>query len=161
MSEQIAVVETNDGITRRDHCLVKNEYVVDEETELEIPEGFMQKVEELLGDGNASITVSSELKNSDYGNAYGTFVSVKLTCNQDLDSIAAARDVAQQLAGESCEAGFEIMRDRFEFVMGKSEGPPKESKAPKKATDKVLAPAAKKKKAPAKKTAGPRPIFKR
>lgn len=64
------------------------------------------QVNELLGDGNATVTVGMDMKTSgDYGNAAGCTVYVKLTCNQDDDSLDRANEIATDLAAKFMDEG--------------------------------------------------------
>lgn len=70
-----------------------------------IPEEYMTKAQELIGDGLASITTGAELKNSDFGTGASCFVSVKLTCNQDEETLFAAGALAREIATHQATEG--------------------------------------------------------
>lgn len=99
----------------------------------------MDRLEELIGDGNASITVGAEMKFSDFGNGYNSSVFVKLTCGQDMDTILATRDLGQELAARFVNDGFDEMHAAYNKAIGKPVNGEKkqiETKAPAKATKK-------------------------
>lgn len=74
----------------------------------EIPEEYVAKLEELVGDGNATVTVGLDVKTSvDFGNSAGCSVFVKLTCGQDESSVSETAAVAQSLAVQYLEPGWE------------------------------------------------------
>ena len=51
-----------------------------------------------LGDEKASVTVSSDLSESNYGNGGKVFVSVTLTCGQDKEHLEFALNLAKELS---------------------------------------------------------------
>lgn len=75
-----------------------------------IPEETMDDLEELLGDGRATVTVGKDLKVSDNFETAGSSCYVKLTCNQDLDTVLKAREIGQALALGFAEQGYEMAR---------------------------------------------------
>jgi len=60
----------------------------------------MDILKEMIGDGNAKITVGNSQTDKDFGNGVETFVSVTLTCNQDLVTVAGAIDIAKSFINE-------------------------------------------------------------
>jgi hypothetical protein len=62
------------------------------------PEELMDAYEQLVGDGRAGVAVSADMSNKDYGNGFGSRVSVSLTCNQDAQTIANAIALAGNCA---------------------------------------------------------------
>lgn len=63
-------------------------------------------IEDLLGDGNATVTVGLDVKQSvDYGNAAGCSVFIKLTCNQDEETIEKTHAIACRLAEKYVDEG--------------------------------------------------------
>jgi hypothetical protein len=102
-----------------------------------IPEEYMDKIEDLIGDGSASITVGVDLKRSQDYRTAGCFVSVKLTCGQDKDTLIKAQSVARNMAISFAQSGFEDASVALEEVCNgnkpKLAEPPK-SLVPKKAT---------------------------
>lgn len=76
------------------------------EREVRVPMSTVNKMQEILGDGNATVTVGLDVKQSvDYGNSAGCSVFVKLTCNQDEDSIEKAHNIATELAKKWVDDG--------------------------------------------------------
>jgi len=55
---------------------------------------------ELIGEGEAKVTVGLDIANKDYGCGVSAFVSVTLTCDQDEAIIKMAGDAAVQMAAE-------------------------------------------------------------
>lgn len=68
----------------------------------------------LLGDGNARVTVSMEMRDTDYGTGFGTHVSVALTCDQEESSVREAASIATGLAEEFVEEAFDTARELFD-----------------------------------------------
>lgn len=104
-------VESMDGV--RQHMYVDFQRLRDEEGHFweewrkpPMTKAQRQKMEELLGDGMASVTVGTDVKASvDFGNGAGCSVYVKLTCNQDADSIMAAHAMAEEYAVQFMDEG--------------------------------------------------------
>jgi hypothetical protein len=67
----------------------------------------------LVGDGNAKIVVGMDLKESDYGTGFSAFVSVTLTCNQDMETIWLAHGLAEKLASELCSESYVAAKKVF------------------------------------------------
>lgn len=59
----------------------------------EVPEDLMSDLQEYIGDGLARVTVSAELKSSHEFYGAGSFVSISLTCNNNLDDATAVHTV--------------------------------------------------------------------
>lgn len=74
--------------------------------------------EELIGNGDAKVSVSLNMKDSSYGTGFGAHVTVTLTCNQDEESLVAARALAGGLAQEFLEASFE---EAHELLVARNE----------------------------------------
>ena len=55
--------------------------------EFEPTEEEMDRFERLIGDGHAKVTVGMDAGEKDYGNGFGIFLSVSLTCGQTEDEI--------------------------------------------------------------------------
>lgn len=64
----------------------------------EKPKELMDRFKALLGDCNASVSVSSDFGVKSYGNGAGTMVTVSLTCNQDEATIVAAAELGASAA---------------------------------------------------------------
>lgn len=75
-----------------------------EVAQMDLPEEYMDKYKELIGDAQAHISVSSDMGIKDFGTGAGAMVTVSLTCNQDAVSIEKAIDfagvIARQFASE-------------------------------------------------------------
>lgn len=94
-----------------------------------IPEEHMVKAQELVGDGLASITTGAELKNSDYGTGASCFVSVKLTCGQDEESIFAAGALAREIAMHQATEGLNLADQAMEDWLAEQAAKAKEKEA--------------------------------
>lgn len=86
-------------------------YIVDgvetrQPMEFPLPEDIMDDLEELLGDGNATLTIGKEIKASEDFKTAGSFCSIRLTCNQDVDTIVKARAIGAELALGFAEHGY-------------------------------------------------------
>jgi len=72
-------------------------------------EVLMDKYEELIGDGQAHISVSSDMSIKDFGTGAGAMVTISLSCNQDAVTIEKAIDfagvLARQFAAEHQQLG--------------------------------------------------------
>lgn len=55
---------------------------------------------QIIGDGQAKVTVSKELSEADYGNGGKVFVSVTLTCDQSTTGITTGISWAKYLADQ-------------------------------------------------------------
>jgi len=62
----------------------------------ETPRELMDQYKQLIGDGNASVSVSTDMSIKKFGAGSSAMVTVSLTCNQDQQTIAAAIDLAAQ-----------------------------------------------------------------
>lgn len=62
--------------------------------EFEPTEDEMDRFEDLIGDGNAKVTVGMDAGEKDYGNGFGMFLSVSLTCDQTEDGLDDGFDAA-------------------------------------------------------------------
>tara|TARA_Y100000034_G_C6766543_1_gene341734 strand:+ start:232 stop:570 length:339 start_codon:yes stop_codon:yes gene_type:complete len=67
----------------------------------------MDELQVLLGDGEAKVTTSLGMKESDYGNGYDAHVSVTLSCAQDEIAIRHAYEHASEIAAQFCQELFE------------------------------------------------------
>jgi hypothetical protein len=66
----------------------------------EVPMSDQEKdaLQQILGDGNASVTVSREVSEMNYGNGGKCFASVTIRCHQDQQAIQAAQSWAAHFA---------------------------------------------------------------
>jgi hypothetical protein len=67
----------------------------------------------LIGDGKASVTVSRELSESDYGNGGKVFVSVSLTVDQSQAAINQGIHLANQVAEGATFHYHSVMREQL------------------------------------------------
>ena len=74
--------------------------------------------EDLIGDGDAKIAVSMNMKDSSYGTGFGAHVTVTLTCNQDENTIRDARAMAGSLAQEFLDQSF---KEAHEIMVARNE----------------------------------------
>lgn len=56
------------------------------------------QLHKIVGDGKAEVVVGLDMAEKDYGQGGGVFVSVKLTCNQDDQTIDYAAKAAASIA---------------------------------------------------------------
>lgn len=66
----------------------------------EIPEEIMEQLDPYVGDGNAHLTVSGSLSSSHEYHKAESFVSVSVTCNNNLDDIQAAHKIVRPFVHE-------------------------------------------------------------
>ena len=71
-------------------------YIID----FEPSEEEVDRFERLIGDGNAKITVGMDAGEKNYGNGFGMFLSISLTCGQTEDEIDEACDTAVRTLGD-------------------------------------------------------------
>lgn len=62
----------------------------------ETPREIMDQFKQLIGDANASVSVSTDMGVKKYGSGASAMVTVSLTCGQDQASINAAMELASQ-----------------------------------------------------------------
>ncbi len=60
----------------------------------ETPKEIMDRFKALIGDGNATVTVGTDMGLKNYGRGVSVMVSVSLACNQDEQTINAAVELA-------------------------------------------------------------------
>lgn len=63
-----------------------------------IPRNIMDEIKQLIGDGQAKVTVGADFGISDYGTGAKASAFVTLTCNQDTATIERAATIAGDLA---------------------------------------------------------------
>lgn len=94
----------DDGLTnkvqRSRFAVVQGETkpLLDENREDPIPEEYMNKLQQFIGDGLGGVSVSGDVGTSDYSNKAGVHVSVRVTCGNDEESLAGAHAVAREIA---------------------------------------------------------------
>ena len=64
----------------------------------DLPGNIMDEIKQLIGDGNARVTISADFGIKDYGTGASAMASVSLTCNQDQQTIERAARIAGDLA---------------------------------------------------------------
>jgi hypothetical protein len=107
--------------------------IADQQREYPLPEGLMAQLEQHLGDANAQVVVSSDMATSDYGNKAGSFVSIKVTCNNSEEDILAVHGIAREMTEELVQENYHRMAAIFESAKN---GPAK-SAVPSKAQGQV------------------------
>jgi low affinity Fe/Cu permease len=75
----------------------------------EIPEEIMSRLENHIGDGLARVTVAGDLGSSVSYHSAKAFVSVSVTCNNDLDDVAAVHDTLRPFVQNLCHDDHEEM----------------------------------------------------
>ena len=69
-------------------------------------------IKDLVGDGEAKVSVSMGMSNKDFGNGFDVHVSVSLTCEQDNDIVGfayeAASDIVMSLIEDAKERAQEL-----------------------------------------------------
>jgi len=78
----------------------------------------MDKAMKLIGDGKAKVAVGTDMGEKDYGNGFGVFVSVELTCNQDLKTITKAHELGWEIAKECLDGQWAEAKELYEFLAG-------------------------------------------
>jgi hypothetical protein len=73
------------------------------EEDFEMPQSELARI---LGDGNARVSVSKNLKDADYGRSYSAHVTVTLTSHQDEETLRKAHALADDLAQEFVQLSF-------------------------------------------------------
>ena len=68
------------------------------EGEVDMTQQQQDAYKSIIGDANASVTVSRTLSHKDYGSGGDVFVSITLKCDQSGQGLATAVEYAKQLA---------------------------------------------------------------
>ena len=63
-----------------------------------IPEEYMDRLQQFIGDGLGGVSVSGDVGTSDFGNKAGVHVSVRVTCGNDEESLGGAHAIAREIA---------------------------------------------------------------
>lgn len=71
----------------------------------------LDQVKSLIGDGLGSVTMSTEMSESDYGTGIKVFCSIKLTCDQSANFIDAAARWAAAASEYYVKQHFEQLKD--------------------------------------------------
>ena len=61
------------------------------------PEEYMDRIEKVLGDANARVSVTGNVGVSDYGNKASASVTVTLTCDQKEKNLVEAHGIAKEM----------------------------------------------------------------
>lgn len=101
MAEPLVVLDLSamDHVRQIVTVVMDKEECFREQREIRLTEEEVNEMQDILGDGNASVTVGLDVKQSvDYGNSAGCSVFVKLTCDQSEEAIGKAHEIATGLA---------------------------------------------------------------
>ena len=82
-------------VRRRSYYNDKDGTITLQERRDPIPEELMNNIEKFKGDGLAKITVSGAISSSHEYHKAEAFVSIQLTCNNDLGDVEKVHDVVQ------------------------------------------------------------------
>ena len=77
------------------------------------------KLEALVGDGQARVTCSFDLSDKDFGAGFGAHCSVSLTVNQSEDDVDRAADIASSLACRYTEEAVGVATALFQSTIGR------------------------------------------
>lgn len=114
----------SDGVRRRMQVKLQGEpEPVWQEQDNPVPEERMDEINELLGDGAATVTVGLELKTAANFDSAGASVYVKLTCNQDNETINKTHALATELAEEYLGEGYIRANNMLAAVRAKDQQP--------------------------------------
>ena len=72
------------------------------------------EIADLVGDGNAKVTVSFGMSDKDYGTGFDAHVSVSLACDQNVEIVGFAYESASLLAGDMIKDAVSQAKTRFE-----------------------------------------------
>jgi hypothetical protein len=75
----------------------------------ELPEELMSQLENHIGDGLARVTVSGELSSSHEYHGAKSFVSISVSCNNDMGDVAEVHDILRPTVQDMCRADHEEM----------------------------------------------------
>lgn len=75
----------------------------------------------LVGDGLAKVTCSFELSDKNFGNGFGSHVSVTLTCNQEEEDVDRAADLASALACKYTSENISTAEGVYRATLGRPE----------------------------------------
>lgn len=88
----------------------------------DLPEKHMDEYKKIVGDANAHVSASADMAFKEYGSGAGAMVTVSLACNQDLESIEKAVDLAGQLARAYAKE-HQLLAEK-EFLAGRTSNKP-------------------------------------
>lgn len=123
-------VNLQDCVRRRSSMTDPDGNVQEQQQQHAIPENLMSAIEPFIGDGLAKVTVGAELSsNIDFGFKAQAFVSISVTCNNNLDDCGQVhdivRDVVQRMVTQD-HAEMGHARDEMHAAV-KGMGQPKEA----------------------------------
>jgi hypothetical protein len=93
--------------------------LADESMFMYLPEDWMDRIEKVLGDANARVSVTGNVGVSDYGNKASASVTVTLTCNQAEKDIVEAHGIAREIMQHFLDEDQQAMED---MLSGKVDG---------------------------------------
>lgn len=91
----------------------RNFYECGEGVVIAMSQEQQQYVRSLIGDGQAGVTMSAEMSESDYGTGLKVFCSIKLACNQSEAVINAAVNWAADAAKFYAEQHFNQLKNKL------------------------------------------------
>jgi hypothetical protein len=110
---EINLPQTHLAVTRRGE---KNKAeVLYEVLEMEVPMTAQQQdaYGQIVGDGNAKVTISREVSENNYGSGGKVFVAISLTCHQGQEYINTAVTMAKQLADYYAELHWNELKGKL------------------------------------------------
>lgn len=87
-SVNVRISENNNGVTTQQNLTFNGEK----------PKELMDSFKNVIGDGQASVSVSTDISLKSFGNGVSAMVSVSLTCDQSVEGINQAAVLAAQAA---------------------------------------------------------------
>lgn len=63
----------------------------------EVPKELMDAYQQMVGDGNAGVSVSTDMGVKNFGSGVSAMVTVSLSCNQDQTTLQNALEMAAQM----------------------------------------------------------------
>jgi len=110
-----------DGVRRRRSMHNDNDHSITEQERSDgIPEELMSKLETYIGDGSARVTVSGELASSHEFHKASAFVSISVTCNNDLDDIETVHNLVRPVVQELAHKDHEDMSRLRDTILPKN-----------------------------------------
>lgn len=110
MKTEVIDVGLTNHVKRSRYAVKNDQPLEDASCQEDIPEDVMAKIEEYLGDGLATVSVSADLGESDYGNKSGCIVSVRVTCGNNDSDILSTHRVVKALVQKLVSEDFDEMQ---------------------------------------------------
>lgn len=88
----------------------------------DLPRSIMDEIKQLIGDGNARVTVSADFGIKDFGTGASAMASVSLTCNQDQQTIERAARIAGDLARDFAQEQRARAEQELEAIRSQRDG---------------------------------------